>query len=330
MPVTEPAAAGPTLHVVERGVRGPALVFLPGVGGTTRYWDSRVAPLASDYRLLLIDPLGFGHSPKPWTTYSVERHVAELHRVLAGRGRVALVGHSFGALLAVAYAARYPEAVDGLVLLGLPYFGSEARALAHFRGGRVPDRWVMTNVALAAAACILTRRVVGRALPRLRPDLPPEVAEDLVQHSWRSSTSTIWEVVYRYDAAPDAARLPATLPVLVLHGDRDPTAPLDGVRRLMHRRPAWQLAVRPGGDHHLLLRDPEWVLAAVRSFLATPHAVVTTAPTSWSPPARSRGPHRQRPARGGPETRSTEQIWVVRREREGLSRILFRRFTVGG
>ncbi len=271
MPVTEPAPAeGPALHMVQRGVRGPALVFLPGVGGTTRYWDSRVAPLASDYRLLLVDPLGFGHSPKPRTTYSVERHVGELRRVLAGRGRVTLVGHSFGALLAVAYAARYPDDIHGLVLVGLPYFGSEGRALAHFRRGRVPDRWVMTNVALAGAACIISRRVVGRALPWLLPDLPREVAEDLVQHTWRSSTSTLWEVVYRYDAAPDAARLPATLPVLVLHGGRDPTAPLDGVRRLMRGRPAWRLAVRPEGDHHLLLRDPAWALAIIRSFLPAP------------------------------------------------------------
>ena len=271
VPVTKPASAeGSTLHVVERGARGPTLVFLPGVGGTTRYWDSRVSPLASDYRLLLVDPLGFGRSPKPRATYSIERHVRELRRVLAGRGRVTLVGHSFGALLALAYAASYPEAVDGLVLIGTPYFESEERALAHFSRGRVPDRWVMTNVALAGTACIISRRVVGRVLPRLLPDLPREVAEDLVQHTWRSSTSTLWEVVYRYDAAPDAGRLPAKLPVLVLHGDRDPTAPLDGARRLMHGRPAWHLAVRREGDHHLLLRDPAWVLSMIRSFVAAP------------------------------------------------------------
>ena len=261
------AAAGPTLHVVERGVQGPTLVLLPGVGGTTRYWDSRVVPLASDYRLLLVDPLGFGHSPKPATTYSVERHVAELHRVLKGRGRVTLVGHSFGALLSIAYAARFPESVDGLVLIGLPYFGSEARALAHFRSGRAPDRWVMTNAALAGAACVVTRRVLGRALPWLMPNLPREVAEDLVQHTWRSSTSTMWEVVYRYDAAPDAMRLPVELPVLLLHGEHDPTAPLAGVHRLMREHPGWELAVLPEGDHHPLLRDPAWVMGKLRPFL---------------------------------------------------------------
>ncbi len=276
---TEPvSAAGPPLHVVERGGGGRTLVFLPGVGGTTRYWDSRVVPLAADHRLVLVDPLGFGLSAKPDTVYSVERHVAELHRVLAGRGRVTLVGHSFGALLAVAYAARHPHGIDGLVLVGLPYFGNEELALAHFGRSRVPERWLMTNVGLAAATCIVTRRVVGRALPRLLPDFPREVAEDLVQHTWRSSKSTLWEVVYRYDAAPDAARLPDTLPILMLHGDRDETAPLAGARRLMQGRRLWQLAVRPGGDHHLLLRDPAWVVAKIQSFLnATQRKVGATA-----------------------------------------------------
>jgi hypothetical protein len=56
--------------------------------------------------------------------------------------------------------------------------------------------------------------------------------------------------------------------VLLLHGDRDTTAPLDGVRRLMRGRPAWQLAVRPAGDHHLFLREPAWVLTRIRQFVA--------------------------------------------------------------
>lgn len=262
----------PPLHVVERGEHGTTLVFLPGVGGTTRYWDSRVAPLASDHRVLLVDPLGFGRSPKPRTKYTVERHVAELRRVLAGRGHMTLIGHSFGALLAVAYAARYPGGIEGLVVVGMPCFGSEERALAHFRRSRVPDRWLMTNVALAAAACIVSRRLLGRVLPRLLTNLPREVTEDLVQHTWRSSTSTIWEVVYRYDVERDAARLPASLPVLVLHGERDATAPLDGVRRIVRGHRSWQLAARPDGDHHLVLRHPTWVVETIHSFITAPRA----------------------------------------------------------
>ena len=78
---------------------GPTVVFLPGLGGTTRYWSSRVAALERRYRVVLVDLLGFGDSPRPWARYSVERHVQSLAEVLRPYGRVTLVGHSLGALL---------------------------------------------------------------------------------------------------------------------------------------------------------------------------------------------------------------------------------------
>lgn len=253
----------PPLHTRELGTRGATLVFLPGVGGTTRYWESRVAPLAGDHRLLLVDLLGFGKSPKPWLRYTVERHVAELHRVLGEREACTLVGHSFGAVAAVAYAARHPERVQGLVLIGLPNFGNQARAIAYYRRRGGPDRWLMTNAILAAVTCFATRRILRRLLPRLLPDLPREVTEDLVEHTWLSSTSTIWDGIYRHDVALDADRLPPELPVLCLHGDRDTTAPLENVQRLARGRPRWTVRVLPGLDHHPLLRDPAGCLAAI-------------------------------------------------------------------
>lgn len=118
-------ARGDTLHVEVLGQRGPTVVFLPGAGGTTRYWASRVASLAVTSRLVLIDLLGFGRSPKPWTTYSIERHVRELHRVLADRGPVTLIGDAVGVIAAVAYAARYIQPIDALVLPDLPNFAAD-------------------------------------------------------------------------------------------------------------------------------------------------------------------------------------------------------------
>lgn len=264
------------LYLNELGSAGPALVFLPGVGGTTRYWESRVAPLARHHRLVFVDLLGFGKSPKPWIRYTVDCHVAELRRVLGAREPFTLVGHSFGAVAAVAYAAQYPEQVESLVLLSLPCFGGVERALEYYRRRGGPDRWLMTNVVLAAVTCVVTRRILGRLLPRLLPDMPREVAEDLVQHTWLSSTSTIWEGVYRHDVARDVDRLPEELPVLCLHGDQDVTAPLECVRRLADGRSQWTLRVMPDVDHHPLLRDPARCLAAIREFVAPPRSAATT------------------------------------------------------
>ncbi len=179
------------LHTEVLGQGGPTVVFLPGVGGTTRYWASRVATLANDHRLLLIDMLGFGRSHKPWTTYSIERHVTELHHVLAHIGPVTIVGHSFGAIAAVAYAARHPSHVHALVLVSLPNFGGEAQAITYYRNRATADRWVLTNIVLASLACIVTRRLMRRLLPRLAPGMPREVLDDYVLHTWRSNVNDV-------------------------------------------------------------------------------------------------------------------------------------------
>lgn len=249
------------------GASGPVLVFLPGVGGTTRYWGHRVAPLAASHRILLLDLLGYGRSPKPWTRYTVDRHVTELHRVLRGRGPATLVGHSFGGIAALAYATRHPRDVTGLILMGLPCFGTLERARAHYRSLGFLEGWLLTNLILAAVTCVVTRRILRHALPRLLSDLPREVAEDLVQHTWLSSTSTIWNGVYRYTPARDADRLPATLPVLLLHGDRDHTAPLDRVRRLASAHRGWDTHILSGVDHHPMLRDPTACRDAIAAFV---------------------------------------------------------------
>jgi pimeloyl-ACP methyl ester carboxylesterase len=252
---------GRPLFVRRLGEGGPVLVFLPGIGGTTRYWELVVAPLRDRYRLALLDLLGFGRSPKPWTTYSVSRHLAELERVitpLAAERPVVIVGHSLGARLGVAYAARHPEQVRGLVLVSMPYFagGDNAKRFV----ARRDNGWIWTHMVPFALACLLGRRLLGWAAPMLAgDDVPREVAEDMNQMTWRSSTSTMWEVIYRYDLTADFMRLSSDIPVTFLHGDRDESAPLSRIRDLVRLRPSTAVHVREGADHSLPLKHRLWV-----------------------------------------------------------------------
>jgi pimeloyl-ACP methyl ester carboxylesterase len=243
-------------------------VFIPGLGGTTRYWSHSIGPLAEDYRVVLVDLLGFGASPKPWTRYSVARHVAELHAALDSLGPITLVGHSLGALLAVAYAARHRKQVENLVLIGMPYFGSEEAAYRYLRSGKVKWGFLYTNVLLVMIACILTRRVFGWLLPYVRRDIPREVAEDLVKHTWRSSTSSLWEVVYRYDAADELRRLSEQTQILMIHGQNDDIAPFAAIKQLADERPGWTLIALKGFDHHPFLRTPHTCLTHIDSLLS--------------------------------------------------------------
>jgi pimeloyl-ACP methyl ester carboxylesterase len=256
------------LYVETHGAGDEQLVFLAGLGGTTRYWSTGVKSFESSYSVTLIDLLGFGRSPKPWTRYSVERHVTALHDVLSERGKVTLVGHSLGALIAIAYAAKYPSQVEELILISLPYFGSKDKAYEYFRGGTVRGGFLFTNVLLTMLTCILTRRVFGRLLPYFVRDLPGEVVKDLVQHTWRSSTSSLWEVVYRYDASADFRSLPKLFDVHFIHGDMDTTAPVEGVKVIAASRPNWELILLKGADHHPFLRETQKCIDLITRILS--------------------------------------------------------------
>ena len=254
-----------TLKFIETGITdGPTLVFIPGLSGTTRYWQGRLGALEKKYRILLMDPLGFGDSPKPWSRYTVDRHVDALYQTLKNEKQFVLIGHSMGTLLSIAYATRHPGQVTGLVLLSIPFFGSAKEARRFFSNQPVPFGWFFSNMVLAAVICMITRRVFGRLVPYFRRDLPREVAADTVKHSWRSFTSSFWEVVCNYDSKKDADAL-GDLPVLFIHGDQDDTAPLAGAMALANGRQNWHALILSGVDHHPWLRAPEVCQDAIAS-----------------------------------------------------------------
>ena len=255
------------LNYVASGTEGSHVIFLHGLGGTTRYWQGRLGALEKSHRVLLVDLLGFGKSPKPWARYTVERHIEALHQTIAEHAPFTLVGHSMGAMLALAYAARYPEQVERVILISLPCFGGREQALGYYRNGPIPERWYLTNKVLAAMTCMITRRVFGRVLPYVQRNLPREVVADTVKHHWLSFTSSLWEVIYDYDLKQDADALGDRIPIICLHGDRDQSAPLEGMLKLAEGRPEWKAHILPGVDHHPLLRAHPACLRAIESAL---------------------------------------------------------------
>ncbi len=255
------------LYYTKEGSGSSTLVFIPGLAGTTRYWQGHLNSIAAKHRTILVDPLGFGCSPKPWTNYTVAQHIDALHYTLQPYAPFTLVGHSMGALLSIAYAAKYPQQIERIILIGLPFFGSRDNALQYFRHGSLPYRWFITNLILAAVACMITRKLLGKVLPYLQPDLPKEVSEDIVKHSWRSFTSSLWEVIYNYDPRKDADKIEGHIPVLCIHGDRDNTAPINGLYEIAKEHASWMLDVLPGVDHHPFLRQPEYCTQIMEIFL---------------------------------------------------------------
>ncbi len=122
-----------TLFVtVDRKVKKPraTVVFIHGIGNSGPSWDEVIAKLPSDIRVITIDLLGFGKSPKPhWAIYNVHlqaRMIIATFLRLRIRGSVILVGHSLGALVSVEIAKKYPLLVRSMVLCSPPFYKQDA------------------------------------------------------------------------------------------------------------------------------------------------------------------------------------------------------------
>ena len=102
--------------------RGRPLIFLHGWVGSWRYWIPVMQAASVSYRAYAIDLWGFGDTAKYQPNYPLSRQVELIDGFLysMGIGRVALVGHGLGAVVATMYALRNPDVVDRVMSVSYP------------------------------------------------------------------------------------------------------------------------------------------------------------------------------------------------------------------
>ena len=105
----------------ERG-SGLPLILIHGLGGSTAMWQKVADPLSERFRVIAYDLRGLGQSGTPNPPYSMAMLVGDLHDLVGNLAleSFALVGHSLGGAVALAYAAEHPELVRALVGVAAP------------------------------------------------------------------------------------------------------------------------------------------------------------------------------------------------------------------
>jgi pimeloyl-ACP methyl ester carboxylesterase len=116
----------PPIEVRRHGTAGPLAAVLHGGPGAPGSAGSLARALAEGFRVL--EPLQRRRDDRPLT---VARHVADLERVLPEP--TALVGWSWGAMLALSFAARHPSRATSLVLVGCGTYDLQSRAVYRSR-----------------------------------------------------------------------------------------------------------------------------------------------------------------------------------------------------
>jgi pimeloyl-ACP methyl ester carboxylesterase len=109
---------GYRIHYLEAG-GGDPLILLHGTGGEGARWMPTIKGLASNFRMISLDQIGFGQSDKPLTAYHSGVFAGFLARFMKTIGvpRATIIGQSMGAGVALYLAVHNPEMVERLVLV---------------------------------------------------------------------------------------------------------------------------------------------------------------------------------------------------------------------
>ncbi|KAE8782211.1 lipase 1 [Hordeum vulgare] len=271
----------------EESARGDNAIFIHGFTSSSSFWAQTVFPepaAASHRRLIAVDLLGFGDSPKPANcAYTLRDHVEAIERSLLDPLHLSsfhLVSHSMGCTIAIALAAKHPARVKSITLVAPPYFLPCEERASQVALRRLAEKKLWPPL-LFGSAVMSWYEHIGRTicfvvcknhrfwewLIRIatRTSGVDIAVRDLTRHTHHSAWHTMHNVICGGARAQDRnleALAAAGVPVRAVHGDGDQVVPVEcSSRHLKSKLPHAEVRVVGGRDHRTVVFGREEELA---------------------------------------------------------------------
>jgi pimeloyl-ACP methyl ester carboxylesterase len=260
------SAAGTELQWREAGA-GDLLVLVHGFPVDGHVFDAQLTEASAGglrARLVCPDLPGFGATPLPepapetLEVGAMAEALAELvHRLVAGPAVIG--GTAIGGYIAIELAARYPELVRGLVLMGNKA-APDSPAMA-------PKREAVARLALDTGSEAVADELAEQPLGAdASADVRERVRAMIINADPRGIAALVRGLARRPDPTPALERL--SVPVLVIGGSADPFTPPAETARLAGLIPNAQLVELAGVGHLAPLEAPDAVNTALDQFMA--------------------------------------------------------------
>jgi len=277
---------GAQIYFRDIGAGLPIVVLHGGPDFNHNYLLPELDGLANAFRLIYYDQRGRGKSSRGVgaETVSIQSEIDDLDRLRRyfGLDTIAVLGHSWGGLLAMEYATRHSERVSRLILLNTAPAShadllrfrreretAEATRLAKMRTVASRPEYARGDVEVEAeyyrthfGAALRRPDHLERIVCRLRSHF---TLEDILKA--RAIEDRLYAQTWslpEYDLLPRLRTLAA--PALVIHGDHD-LVPLDCARHVAEALAGSQLVVLNDCGHFCYLERPAEVLGAIVDFL---------------------------------------------------------------
>ena len=264
---------GLTMHVQQAG-EGPDVVLIHGVTGDLSIWFlcKAMTELAANHRVTAFDLRGHGYSDVPSTGYTSADHAGDVLALMdeIGADRAKLVGHSFGAVIALHAAVLAPDRVEAVVLSD-PYFP----ALRHLEDLSRWGHWQAFHKEAADAGVDLScehwydigkffdqvMHLDGERMLQFRRAVGLPAMNRLL----RLGTTTCGDDTKVEAGLTSEKILGVRQPVLALYGDGSPF--LSTADYLVEHLPNCRRVLIPEAQHRAPEENPSAFTAALRSFL---------------------------------------------------------------
>ena len=272
------------LYVVEVGGASnyPILVLHGGPGFDHRMFGDYLDPLADrGYRLVFVDQRAQGRSaPAPsesWTLHQMAADVTALAGTL-GLERYAVLGHSYGAFVALQNAVDFPGmAKQTIVSSGVPsahYLDVVEKNLATFEPEELRDRVAASweREATVETPAEMGQLWLDQAPFHFKDPLDPRIDD----YNLRSSGAFLTPEVLRHLAVEEYGGIEVEgrlgeipQPVLILAGRHDRTCPVEAAEAMAKGIPNSELVIFEHSGHMTFVEETDAYLDAVDTFLTT-------------------------------------------------------------
>jgi proline-specific peptidase len=268
-----------SLFVVERGSGYPVITLHGGPGLDHHEFADYLDPLSDEFRLLLVDQRANGRSERPpestWTLERMAQDVIMLARAL-GLDRYAVLGHSYGAFVALQNAVDYPGmAAQTIVSSGVPsmkYLEVVGKNLATFEPVELREQ---VTSSWAREASIQTQEEFAEVMVDQFPFHFADPVDPRIADYLERTKDTVYspEVLRTFSAngyggievEDRLGDIPS--PVLVLGGRHDRTCTAEASEAIAKGVPNAELRIFEQSGHMTFVEEPELYVAILRSFL---------------------------------------------------------------
>ena len=238
----------------ERRGRGTPLVLIHGFPLDHHLWDEVVSLLEDTFDVILPDLRGFGNSTTVDSAYSMDDLASDIAGLLdqLGLQKTAIVGHSMGGYVALAFARLYPDRVSGLGLVSSQVLADppERKEGRYKSAADVSANGIGSVVETMTTKFTNDERLQAYARASMERQPPAAYIGALKAMAERTDSTHLLPSFH--------------FPVVVIHGDSDSLIPVDRAREVKGALPQAHLVEIPGAGHMPMLEAKEETAEALK------------------------------------------------------------------